>query len=558
MKHASNSKWSRGPFRAELQYTLEFVGPLHVGTGEALSLATDAPALRDAAGRVWLPGSSIRGVLADWCHREAPLLDVARGSVQRLFGLTPRRRGGSGKNDRQTSNDRQGRLTVLDVELEQGTEQIRDHVRIDRRWGAAARGGKFDHEVAHPPTGTLRLIYEGDSRQDSELVLLQSAADALQEGLLAFGGKTGWGLGAARVGTTNGSGSLAWCLIDRKDTTMLSAYLRERLPPRPAQDATLDIPDPSAATSARPEPRRQVANVTTPSSRLRQSGEPRPWSWLRLSLRLAFDGPMLVAALDTQSRRPAAGRGSRTGAAAGIPVAALDTESRRPAADATYQVDPQRKPVLAGSALRGPLRSDAERIAKTLDLDGLAQTLFGTENAQGLIRVGEGVLEGEPNPVVLNHVSIDRVTGFAAKNRLFDAEALSSPCFRSDLVVRWHADEESHRQAVALLFFLLRDAEQEGLWIGSRTTRGYGHARQVTIVKARWSLVDHPNATPPANDAPPPRRAETREAPTPITVATLATCLGFVQQAWTTVCPRPGADASRRSAPEGAGSASAD
>ena len=272
--------------------------------------------------------------------------------------------------------------------------------------------------------------------------------------------------------------------------------------------------------------------MTTPSPRPRQSGEPRPWSWLRLSLRLAFDGPVLVAALDTESR----GR----------------------AADATYQVDPQGKPVLAGSALRGPLRSDAERIAKTLHLDGPAHTLFGTENAQGLIRVGEGVLEGKPKPVVLNHVSIDRVTGFAATNRLFDAEALSSPCFRSDLLVRWHADEESHRQAVALLFFVLRDAEQEGLWVGSRTTRGYGHARQVTIAKARWSLVDHPNPNPTAKDARPPRRAETREAPTPITVDALATCLGFVQQAWATACSRPGADASPPSAAEGAGSASAD
>ena len=550
MDDASKREWSHGPFRAKLRCELEFTGPLHIGTGEALSLATDAPVLRDAEGRVWLPGSSIRGVLADWCHREAPVLGVSRASVERLFGVTPRRRDGSSKNDRQ------GRLTVLDVEIEEWTEQIRDHVRIDRRWGAAARGGKFDHEVAHPRTGTLRLIYEGDSQEDPELVLLQSAADALQQGLLAFGGKTGWGLGAARVGTKNGSGGLTWSLVDRKKTEELSAYLGERLQAasvgRAAGDAASNV-----AANTGPQRMPRVVEKTNRTSRRRESGEPPPWSWLRLRLRLAFDGPMLVAALDATVPPDDA-----TPADLGDENAETDKlriEKERRMADATYQVDSQGKPVLAGSALRGPLRSEAERIEKTLDLDvdGIAETLFGTENVQGLIRVEEGRLEDEEaHHVLLNHVSIDRVTGFAADGRLFNAAALSSPCFGSELLVRWHADEEKHRQALALLFFVLRDAEQQGMWIGSRTTRGYGHAKQVEIKEARWSLVRLPNGNPPADDAGPTGREEASEGS--ITVADLADRLKFVQQAWADAWQKTGRDASPSSAAEGAGSDTAD
>ena len=537
--------WSRGPFRVELECKLRFTGPLHVGTGEALSLATDAPVLRDAGGRVWLPGSSIRGVLADWCHREAPLLGVDRAYVWRLFGVAPK------QGDASSKNDRQGRLTVLDVMLEDGREEIRDHVRIDRRWGAAARGGKFDHEIAHPPAGTLRLIYEGDSPKDPELALLQSAADALQAGLLAFGGKTGWGLGAARVSVENGSGGLRWSVANRAEPDELSAYLNTRLPRTEAgRDGSPAAAN--AGTDARTGTETPTVDLTKCAPRARERGEPAPWSWLRLRLRLAFDGPMLVAALDASV--PPDGTSATRREADAEPDKSFTEERRR--ADATYQVDPDEKPVLTGSALRGPLRSDAERIQKTRGIDGLAEILFGTDDAQGLIRVEEGMLKGEERHVLLNHVSIDRVTGFAASARLFDVAALASPCFRSQLLVRWHVDDEKHRQAVALLFFVLRDAEQQGLWIGSRTTRGYGHAKQVTIEEARWSLIDLPNGNSPAGDARPSRRTEACQAP--ITAAELANRLGFVQQAWTSALQKARKDASSQNVAEGAESDAAD
>ena len=464
MHEAFKSAWSRGPFRVGLRCELEFTGPLHVGTGEALSSATDAPVLRDADGEVWLPGSSVRGVLADWCQREAPLLGVDRAYVRRLFGVTPGRSAGSG------AEDWQGRLTVLDVDLKSiAPAQVRDHVKIDRKWGAAATGAKFDQEIAHPRSGTLRLIYDGDGPDDPELALLRSAAEALREGLLAFGGKTGWGLGSARIKApatpaANGFDGLHWSWVDRTEPENLSEHLKSKLP----GNGKRRNGRPASAKSGTGMDKRP--NYSAP--RAREKDEPVAWSWLRLDLSLPFDGPMLVAALDTTR-----------------PDDNSNFARERREADAAWQVGPDGRPVLAGSALRGPLRSDAERIAKTLGLGDLAETLFGSEQRQGLIRVEEGRMEGDPKTVLLNHVSIDRVTGFAAEARLFNVAALASPCFRSGLLVRWDAGHERHRQAVALLLFVLRDGEQRGLWIGSRTTRGYGYARTVEVRSARWSLV---------------------------------------------------------------------
>ena len=56
--------------------------------------------------------------------------------------------------------------------------------------------------------------------------------------------------------------------------------------------------------------------------------------------------------------------------------------------------------------------------------------------------------------------------------------------------MRWNAGNQLHEAGVALLLFVLRDMREELLWVGSRTTRGYGHLKEASISKARLSLVD--------------------------------------------------------------------
>ena len=439
---------SRGPLRIELTCELRFPGALHVGSGNRLSLVSDSPLLRDGTGDPYLPGSSVRGVLRDWCEREAPRLGVAPEEIRALFGPD--------RGD--TVDDRQGRLTVYDTALKSTAPEVVDHVAIDRRTGAALRAAKFDQEVVFSPSGTLRVHYEGDSEDDGELLLLQEIAAALQEGILAFGGKTGWGQGWASVEVVR------WARLDRSRPASLSEYLRGRLGP----------PSAVAAEKWQPSPAARVARAP-------RHGEPPPRSWLRLDLALRFEGPLLVAGPD---RQPEAAHSAEA-----MPFTVPNPD------------DPDGRPILPGSSLRGVLHAAGSRLTSTLgtpELEDPAASLFGTTERAGLLRVGDGSLEGDAHRVKLDHVAIDRFTGFAALGKLFDAVGLGSPEFRVDLLVRWRADEPPEQRAVALLLFLLRDAGEGLLWVGSRTTRGYGHLAGLDLRGGRGSIATADEAGLPA------------------------------------------------------------
>jgi CRISPR/Cas system CSM-associated protein Csm3 (group 7 of RAMP superfamily) len=443
------SKLSRGPYRIEITCPLTFLGPLHVGTGERLSVLTDAPILRDANGDAYLPGSSIRGVLRDWCEREAPLLGIETLVVDRLFGSIPQGRKAT------PDNDRQGRLTVLDAKLQGMRSEVRDHVRISREWGAAEHGAKFDQEIVHCSGANLQLIYEGEKDDSQEHVLLAAVVKALEDGLLSFGGKTGWGLGWAECKKAD------WQYVDREDPEQLVAQLRRRL---------------GGAKGAQA----YTAPPLNYSPRFEASA-PCAWSWLHLTLDLQFDGPMLVAGPPRLQPPP----GTR------LPVAELITNAGDP--DGA---------VLPGSSLRGALHAHADRIAATLGRPKIACRLFGfahddkDEGRQGLVRVSDGKPQGTVRKIWLDHVAIDRITGFAADAKLFNTWALASPKFQHQLLLRWHRGDEEAAAAVALMLFVLRDAEQGLLWVGSRTTRGYGYLKGLSVVKASASLVSNQGRDP--------------------------------------------------------------
>lgn len=460
MNASIDNKTFRGPWVLEARCDVTWAGAVHVGSGERLSALSDAPLLRDAEGCFWLPGSSVRGVFRDWCEREAPMLGCSREDFIRLFGPA---------THEMKKHDRSGRLSVRDALVripEDGTkDEVQDHVRIEPRTGAAADKGKFDQEVARPAMTTLVLRYEGDGPEDLEVRLLVAAVEALRQGVLGLGAKTGWGLGCPR------DVKVTWHAQGRDQPDSLASWLGTRL----AGGRNLGAPGGAPAQIAW-----NAAAAHDPDL--------VPWSWLRLDLALQFDGPMLVAGPDRQVERTGdMGRNVRAG----------------------YLADPDGRPLLEGSSLRGAMQAQARRIAATLGRPDVAETLFGTirddkdGGQRGLLRVWPGVFKGPyvpitqvqvanepvreedrdaevPATVVLDHVAIDRITGFAAENRLFSTLALASPRFDTSLVVRWRPGIDDPR-SLALLLFTLRDMADGWLWVGSRTTRGYGHLKQVSI-----------------------------------------------------------------------------
>lgn len=458
MSGVSEVRPVRGPLLVRFDCTLAFTSPIHVGTGEKDSTTTDAPLLRDGHGEPWLPGSSVRGVLRSYCLREASLLGVGARALDALFG----RAGKEGSC--------RGRLTVLAARStnQPAVTEVRDHVRMNLSWAAADDGGKFDHEVAYPGNLSTTLLYEGYSNADSELLLLEAALEALRLRALAFGGKTGWGLGVPAAV------SIRRTVVDRSEATGIAKYLGGRLPASPT---------PRADASPERAPKVEYPGV----SALPKADDPGPRSWLRLGLVIKLDGPMLVGGQYQASEDRATCQGE--GAA----------QALRRMSDAVYLATPDGTPVLAGSSLRGALQARARQIAKTLGggVAGLPEMLFGSirgndsgsPGRKGLLRVGEGRIVNEIKPIWMDHVGIDRVTGFARKGAKFDVVALQSPKFETDIFVTWDPRFANERAAVALLLFTLRELEEGLLWLGSRTSRGYGCLGSTSIGKLEAAIV---------------------------------------------------------------------
>jgi CRISPR/Cas system CSM-associated protein Csm3 (group 7 of RAMP superfamily) len=442
------------PYLLEIQGVLS-ISEFHVGSGARLSILTDAPVLRDAEGRPYIPGSSLRGVLRAHLEREARLLvDDSEPLCRSLFGETP--------HGDENGGSRAGRLRVFDASIAEDTRahtDIRDHVRISCRYGAAQSGAKFDQEVAGAARLEFRLVYEGDSAKDGELLLLQEAIRSLESEELSCGAKGGLGYGRIRLEETR------YTDFDRTQPESLAAWLNCRLGEPMAYRSEFAWPP---AT-----PGDRAIQGTTSQSKL------EPYCRLDLALTIHFEGPVLArapvppidrgkAALDANRRDHDVEKGLLT----------ADRAFVRTGKDGAYY--------LPAASLRGVLRHQAERIATTvLGAPAAAGDLFGEINEtsphKGLIEVNSGKLVGSGKPVYLDHVAIDRITGFAADSRKFATCGLQSPSFETGIRLRFH---RQNLHLVALAGFVLRDLLDGMLWCGGGTSRGYGYMKSAIVREA--------------------------------------------------------------------------
>lgn len=438
------------PFLLEIRGVLS-IGEFHVGSGARLSISTDGPVLRDAQDRPYLPASSLRGVLRAHLESEAALLDTrAERLLASLFGQAPKAN--------ETLRSRSGRLRIFDATvLNDGLPftEIRDHVKIDSKSGAAKSGAKFDQEVATATRLGFRLVYEGDTADDGELVLLKEAIRALEWGDLSCGAKGGLGYGRLHLEQTK------YASFDRRAPDQLAKWLDSRL------TGSFDWSGPNWPGADCPAEAPATAKVA-------------PYSLLHLTLTLQFDGPVLVRSpipppagevvFDARNREHDVAKGLST-------------------ADRTFvQTGPGNAYYLPAASLRGVLRHQAERIARTLlGSTSAVDELFGDvgESARkGLIQVSSGELktpETPAKPVYLDHVAIDRITGFAADSRKFATCGLQSPRFETTVRLRFRKKD---LHLVALAGFVLRDLLDGMLWCGGGTSRGYGYIKSASVTSA--------------------------------------------------------------------------
>jgi CRISPR-associated protein Csm3 len=233
--------------RLRLAGTLTTRTALRVGSSAGGDFdSADLPVLKDAAGRPYLPGGSIKGALrstiealvrgAHTPERAAahlwacdPLADEDAGEIRKACGHHAG--GGRAKIDTREhcavcrlfgSHVLASHARFCDALLDEPSTadaerrppvEVRDGVAIDRDLGTVYGGQKYDFEVVSPGTRFAVEVFV-DNPQDWLLGLLVMGFDQLSEGFTALGGFTSRGLG--RV-------DLTWSTLTRASADALLA-----------------------------------------------------------------------------------------------------------------------------------------------------------------------------------------------------------------------------------------------------------------------------------------------------------------------------------------------
>jgi CRISPR/Cas system CSM-associated protein Csm3 (group 7 of RAMP superfamily) len=457
--------------------------PLHVG-GHGEEVDTDLPLARDGAGQLYVPGTSLAGALRELAERL-----FGESVIDELWGYQ--------RDDRGHASF----VVVDDAAIENSDSvvvEIRDHVGIDREYGAAAEHIKFDRAII--PRGTrlnFHLFVDVATREkrDLALAMLAGLQNALSTGEVRLGAAKTRGLGHIRLENAQ----LTEKLFSRREGIL--AVLSQ------TSTTTIRQADINAALQKHP-PRK------------------RP----RLVLKIAWEpsGPLMVKA--------------------GLEGIAADMLPLVSGCDGQVSL------VLPGSSIKGTFRSHAERIVRTLRgeirpkwlggpgrqkfLDAvqlpLINELFGTAKqsdtepdlADTKPRPGLGALAvidcfGQHRLSVAQwqaiqaatddrelrkalddsgltpwsqayHVAIDRWLGSAAESMLYTVvephrtvwEPLTLELNLQRLPDEWQWP------AIALLLLVIRDLANDRMPLGFATHRGMGAVRVNGVTIEAYDLDD--------------------------------------------------------------------
>ncbi len=446
---------------------LALTAPCHLGGADA-DATSGRPLVRDGAGRPYLPGTSLTGLLRGLLRPTDPEAALA------LFG------GEWGAADDKAA---QARLLIADAVVEAPAHagiptELRDGVRIDAKKGVAADKKKLDLELL--PAGTrFRLRWQLDLYADAarNRPLLRGAvllARAIQGGRLRLGARTRRGLGTAVLVASAGGywrvedfrldgldGWYAWLAADLDGL----ADDWPRVEPRVLADAE------ALAAYLGIEPPAPIHNPA-----------------FEVQLRLRVAGSLLIGA-DGQDP-------------AGPDRAPLERVCLAPGA--TERVEP----VLPATALAGVLRHRCLRIARTLAPAGsevpaaLVDSLFGPSEIKRRRRNWASRLWLDEVPVLharrLRHsrVRIDPWTGGALEGLLFTEDADYGGEVRPRLRLETAAsacDSDTTGDPVrALLLLALRDLADGELAIGAEG--GSGRGRFMPLPSEPFAVTSNPDA----------------------------------------------------------------
>lgn len=482
---------------------------LHVGSG-AGDATTDALIRRDAHGNPVIPGTALAGALRTLATRLAPRLNlgvplertyckalVKKSDNQPCGCIVCKLFGDINPGDSETAIATAAHLWVYDAHLVGSPASwVQDGVGIDRETGAAYRQGsiKFDMEVLPPSTKfTLRLELAASQdriTQDAEERLLAAVLAEWKAGRGVLGGRVSRGLGAIEI---RENPPIEYRGFDFENPQDLYAYLSEDDPWGKAEINAGWLGDRLAGIS------------TLPANELKCVAIAR--SWAHLTVEIQADGPFLI----------------------NDPVTAAESGFDHAPFLAGGDRD---KPLLPGASLKGVLRSQAERVARTLathavwngckpegrtaafllrcpacsplvaNIDKpltscdtllqdckvlrttdeadddhlcLACRLFGSTRRGSRLRVEDAILLGKPIYKPQDFLAIDRFTGGGAEKFKFDALTLWQPRFKTHLFL-----ENPEPWELGWLLLTLRDVQDGLATLGFGASKGFGQVHADT------------------------------------------------------------------------------
>jgi CRISPR/Cas system CSM-associated protein Csm3 (group 7 of RAMP superfamily) len=423
---------------------LETCSPLHVGDGDVRKDKEReiATVYRDSNGKPIIPGTSLRGFLRS--SFEA-YYDVISDETDELFGYQ------EGRPQGDTASALGGMLSVWDAPSigEVGVEQSA-HVVIDRRTRTSAAEDGLLYECDIVPEGAkfeVTLLVEGIPsrlKDDTPIAKLLGVLEAIPE--------AGERLGAGRAA---GWGKVKWSLNSVKALSV------EALTSWASKGGLLiDNLSPVKVNPVKP---------TTVSR------------WLRIGVELHFEERFLVKDPD----RSKSGRNARDDSS--------DMEPRRTANNFPY---------LPGTSFHGALRSQAERVARTIGLEvrdvtkpdtykdeirnyHVIDCLFGGVGWNSVVQIDDEFVGTQTSePKLQEFLAIDRFTGGGMDKAKFNARGYEQPVLKGSLKIDLRAlkllGSEGCKDLATLgrlLAFTFRDLQEGDIPLGMGASKGYGACR---------------------------------------------------------------------------------
>ncbi len=470
--------------------------PLFVGSGDTFEHpevrkrkddGTPAEVLAFAkAGNIpFIPGATLKGCLRSRIERLAPGNKEVEGLLEAVFGKGPgkdkdREKGGSSGTDNEQGRGGKARFHDCPLVLRRveptplpcwnpvTQTYIEAHNCLDRVTGTVAEKMLFYQETV-PAGVSFRLeitgrFGPGDTLAEKEVALLLAALEELP-------GESGGGLSLG-ADTASGKGKLLWEL---QEISVIEESDVERWLNNPASR-------PFCRELYRPIGRDRMEKLL---STARALPEPGPQEKMTIPLVIRFDSHFLV----NDPPFPSELKEKKQNPDAGIP-------DHRPLRDE------ENKAVLPASSFRGALRSQAERIIRTLggkachpgrpeacrstdpcrdykDLC-LACRVFGAPGWKSPVRISNFRLVEAEEETAQELLAIDRFTGGGKHGAKFNIQALYKPVFEGEIEVELGriAQVDNHLGrgdwVLGLLALVLRDLKEGDITFGFGASKGYG------------------------------------------------------------------------------------